>query len=203
LNFNKIVLISFISLFLLSLANADVQINRDMKGTADTNTFMVTLSITPENVDKYDIAEIYPQTWSLISWSVSGNTTPVTLEQKSYKYDGTQTNLFHWYLNDNSQIILTYNATSETISGQDKLVSILIYTGGFRSDTYLISPSVSAVIQDVLSQLLILIKEFKWYLIAAGLLILALIGYLWKKKKEIEIVHIKRRPKKKSNKKRR
>jgi len=196
LNFNKIVLISFISLFLLSLANADVQINRDMKGTADTNTFMVTLSITPENVDKYDIAEIYPQTWSLISWSVSGNTTPVTFEQQAITYAEKPVNLFHWYLNDNSQIVLTYNSGStQTISGQDQLTSIVVYPGGFKTDTYMIVLGEGgAILKSISIQAISLFKEYSWYIIAIifGVVILLLIYHVWKKKKEVEPVKIKK-----------
>lgn len=197
MNFNKIILMSFISLFLLSLANADVLVNRDMKNsTTDANILVVTLSIIPENVDKYDIAELYPQTWSLVSWDVSGNATPVTFEQQAYTYADKPVNLFHWYFNDNSKTILTYNVkSSQTVSGQDQLTSIVVYPGGFKTDTYMIVLGEGGTILKSISiQTISLFKEFSWYFVAAifGVLVLVLAYYAWKKKKELKPVSIKK-----------
>jgi len=182
-------LVIVVSVFLFSVANAAIIVERSANASAtNQNLFAVDLSITPVDTSKYDIAELFPVGWSLSDWHVSGNETSVTFEQQQTIYQGSQVQMFHWNFSDNNHVLLKYEVRSTPgIVGQAKLISVVVYPGGFDTNTYLLVVKEGGIVEQIVSvQPIIEFKEFST-LIVAGILVcfvMILTYYLWKSKKK-------------------
>jgi hypothetical protein len=190
-SFNKLFLVAVVSVFLFSIANAAVIVERSANASATNQSlFAVSLSIMPVDTSKYDIAELFPVGWSLNDWQVSGNDTLVTFEQQQTIYQGSQVQMFHWNFSDNKNALLTYDITPPPgVTGQTKLISVVVYPGGFNTNTYLLTVKEGGVVEQVVSvQPIIELQQYST-LIVAGIfaaLVMILIYYAWSSKKKLD-----------------
>jgi len=185
LNYSRLLLFLILAFALFSVVNADILIDREMKAdTTDPKILVVTLNVTPQDVEKYDIAELYPVGWTIVSWDVKGNLTPLTFEQVPSTYKEKYVTLLHWNFSDNSPVVLSYNAqSSQTMAGDEQLISIVVYPGGFSTNNYLLSLGEGGVIkQSVSVQPIVSFKELSSTMVALILVILVvlLVYYVWK-----------------------
>jgi hypothetical protein len=175
--------------FLFSIASGQVSEKRDMAASSlDPQILVVTLELTPtEGTARYDVAELYPQGWQLAEWKVSGNSTPVSFEQQPSTYKGETVTLFHWNFSDSGPVTLTYGVrTGRTTAGEEQLVSVIVYPGGFSTNTFLLTIGEGGIVQQAVNiQPIVVFRELSSIIVALIFVVLVaiLVYYVLKMKR--------------------
>lgn len=126
----KIALVILVSLLVLSIANAQIGIVKDIPEefkVREASTVQIT--IKPVSYESFDIAELLPVGWEISSWEASGNFSMVILEHTKTSYLDSVREVYTWSSTGptNQDIVITYTFTPRSV-GTYNITTVTTYS---------------------------------------------------------------------------
>ena len=126
----RVILFALIFVLVVSAVYAEPSINKEMPlETEEGTTIEIRIIITPNSVDRFDIAEMIPLGWEIDTWNVNPD-VDVSLNSREHR----DKLINHWNFNSVFEDVeLTYNLKAEEV-GEFDFKTIFIYPIGMHEE---------------------------------------------------------------------
>lgn len=102
--------------------------------TAANIPFEVTITVDQNNLEMFDISELVPLDWELVSWNVAGNNSAVEFEIDIVTYGDQARQSIHWKLTDqtSNKVTISY-LINPTTTGDNEIITLTVYPVNFNT----------------------------------------------------------------------
>lgn len=140
---NKLLVLAIVGVLVITTVNAQLDVDRQIPiSNGQVSELKITVVLTPEDINNFDIAELFPANWQLVKWESFGNKNTVKYEAIDVEYQGEQKVAHHWRFEESNKVMLKFTMMpAEDFSGVQEIIAIYTNPNGFNTDTYTLSTS--------------------------------------------------------------
>jgi uncharacterized MAPEG superfamily protein len=96
--------------------------------------FEVTVTANQANVNIFDVSQLVPVGWEIVSWTVKGNDSAVNFEESAMEYNSKLRGVFHWsFVRQHSGEVTLRYTVNPSSTGENEIITIWVYPQNFDS----------------------------------------------------------------------
>jgi len=135
----KEILLGLIFILALPVVFAKIEVNMATPTSVGFNQSAAFKIIVSSTEEKFDIAQIIPAGWQIISWGTEGIAKEeLTAETKEIEYAGNPSTAYHWASSKAGTFNITFTLVPLSF-GQQEITTLWVYPGSFDSKSFSIN----------------------------------------------------------------